>query len=170
MLSSGLRTLLMFFFVLFKWQPHSWYHVLLWPCECLGRLGIHQLSLKPRSKAARRMSAASLELIPINAHDTWRPRCSSRASNGSHKQNENILQLSQVTTSPPGWVLAPKHQCTTASMVVQSESSWAFPESCTANESQSGKIFRVELCTELFYAIIHTLFLWSPIPTSFNAL
>ena len=45
--------------------------------------------------------------------------------------------VTAFATSPLVLVSAPKLQCTTAFMVAQSEPLWAFPESCTVNESQS---------------------------------
>ena len=42
--------------------------------------------------------AANLRLVPINAHVTWRPRCSIvqvRASHGSQNENKTLLQDSQ---------------------------------------------------------------------------
>ena len=40
-----------------------------------------------------------------------------------------------LTKLPQGWVLARKHQCTTAITTMWTESSWAFPESYTADDS-----------------------------------
>ena len=75
---------------------------------------------------------ANLWLVPINAHVTWwyavqliepwRPR-----------RRQNIIAA--LTTLPQGWVSARKHQCTTAITTIWTKSSWAFPESYTANDS-----------------------------------
>ena len=46
------------------------------------------------------------------------------------KRRQNI-----ITTLPQGWVSTRKHQYTTAITTMWTESSWAFPESYTANES-----------------------------------
>jgi len=52
------------------------------------------------------------------------------------KQKQNII--AELTTLPPGYVLTwYKHHCMAAITPVQSESSWAFLPSCTANKSCS---------------------------------
>ena len=40
-----------------------------------------------------------------------------------------------ISTLPQGWVSARKHQCTTAITTMWTDSSWAFPESYTADDS-----------------------------------
>ena len=49
------------------------------------------------------------------------------------KRRQNIVTA--LTTLPQGWVSARKHQCTTAITTMWTESSWAFPESYTADDS-----------------------------------
>ena len=49
------------------------------------------------------------------------------------KQRQNIIIA--LTTLPQGWVSTCKHQCTTAITTMWTESSWAFPESYTADDS-----------------------------------
>ena len=49
------------------------------------------------------------------------------------KEKQNII--TELATSPPGYVLTYKCHCMTAIMPVWLDSSWAFPLSCTTNES-----------------------------------
>jgi len=49
------------------------------------------------------------------------------------KQRQNIITV--LPTLPQGWVSAHKHQCTTATTTMWTESSWDFPESYTADDS-----------------------------------
>jgi len=54
--------------------------------------------------------------------EPWRPR-----------RKQNITTA--LTMLPQGWVSARKHQCTTAITTLWTESSWAFPERYTADDS-----------------------------------
>ena len=54
--------------------------------------------------------------------ELWRP-----------KRRQSIITA--LTTLPQGWVSTRKHQYTTAITTMWTESSWAFPESYTADES-----------------------------------
>ena len=58
----------------------------------------------------------------IEPHEPWRPR-----------RRRNIITA--LTTLPQRWVSRRKHQYTTAITTMWTESSWAFPESYTADES-----------------------------------
>ena len=49
------------------------------------------------------------------------------------ERRQNIITA--LTTLPQGWVSTHKHQCKTAITTMQTESSWAFPESYTADDS-----------------------------------
>ena len=49
------------------------------------------------------------------------------------RQRQNIITV--FTTLPQGGVSARKHHCTTAITTMWTESSWAFPESCTADDN-----------------------------------
>ena len=49
------------------------------------------------------------------------------------KRRQNIITA--LTTLPQGWVSACKNQCMTAITTTWTRSSWAFPESYTADES-----------------------------------
>jgi len=49
------------------------------------------------------------------------------------KRRQNIITA--LTTLPQRWDSLRKHQCMTAITTMWTESSWAFPESYTANDS-----------------------------------
>ena len=77
----------------------------------------------------RRLAYGSFQLTHMTREDhavqliePWRPR-----------RRQNVITA--LTTLPQGWVSARKHQCTTAITTMWAESSWAFPESYTGNDS-----------------------------------
>ena len=79
-------------------------------CGWLGRLGFHQPActkamLKGCQYNSTWLAYSSFQLM----HITSRTCCSSQARNGSQKETKIITP---PTTSPPGFVLARKHQCT----------------------------------------------------------
>jgi len=104
----------------------------------LIRLGLHppactQASFKALgcSCNCRWLTCGSFQLT----HVTWWPRCSIdqvQASHGSQNEDKILLQHSQHCHKGD---LASKHQCTTAITTMCTESSWAFPESYTADDS-----------------------------------
>jgi len=58
-------------------------------------------------------------MTTIESIEPWRPK----------------LRQNVATTLPLGWVLACKHQCTTAIPTMWTESLWSFPVSYTADDS-----------------------------------
>ena len=80
------------------------------------------------SHNCRRLTYGSFQLTHMSRDyhavqliEPWRP-----------KRRQNIIAL---TTLPQRWVSTRKHQYTTAITTMWTESSWAFPESYTADES-----------------------------------
>ena len=76
----------------------------------------------------RRLAYGSFQLTHMSRDDhavelikSWRPR-----------RRQNIITA--LTKLPQGWVSARKHQCTTAITTMWTKSSWAFPESYTADD------------------------------------
>ena len=59
--------------------------------------------------------------------------CSSSSEPWQPERRQNIVIA--LSTLPQGWVSARKHQCTTAITTMWTESSWAFPERYTADDS-----------------------------------
>ena len=77
----------------------------------------------------RRLTYSSFQLMHISYDDhavqlikPWQP-----------KWRQNFITT--LTPLPQGWVLARKHQCTTAITTMRTEASWAFHESYTADDS-----------------------------------
>jgi len=77
----------------------------------------------------RRLACCTFQLTHMSRDDhavqliePWRPR-----------RRQNIITA--LTTLPQGWVSARKHQCTTEITAMWAESSWAFHESYTADDS-----------------------------------
>jgi len=102
----------------------------------LGRLRLHPPAHTQASFTAlscpyncMRLTCGSFQLMHMSRDDhavqliePWQP-----------KQRQNVIAA--PTTLPQVWVSTRKHQCTTAITTTWTESSWAFPESYTADDS-----------------------------------
>ena len=101
--------------------------VLLWPCGCLGRLCLHPPAHTQAlfKGCCRKLAYGSFQWT----HVTWWPCCSRWVNNSSQMEDKTYYSTHNFAT---GWTSAPKCQFT---MVITTESSWAFPENCTTNGS-----------------------------------
>ena len=83
----------------------------------------------------RWLAYGSFQLMHISCDDHAVPV--EQAMAGSQKGDNKLLQCSQLRLRGE-FQYNYKCHCITVITAVYSESSWAFPESCTANESQTG--------------------------------
>jgi len=85
------------------------------------------------SHNCRQLTYGSFQLTHMSRDDHTIRYAITRFEPWLPKRRQNIITV--LTMLPQGWVLTRKHQYTTAITTMWTESSWAFPESYTVNDS-----------------------------------